>query len=154
MTRHEVKTWPQEWAAVASGQKTGDLRFNDRGYQPGDVLVLLEWAPIFYTQKSPEPIGNGTGRSCERLITHVLPGGKFGLADGYVMLSLAPVPAGYIVAGEKGGVLIGLRLNPHEITVHPTKEAGVAERVECHAAGYTDWRLYAMTEVVATDEAV
>jgi hypothetical protein len=94
-----------------------------------------------------------TDRVCERRITHVLhcgQGGQFGLTHDHVMLSLAPVPAGYIAAGKEGGFLVGLRLNPYQIEVHPTKEAGLVELVECHGEGYTDWRLYAMTEVETT----
>jgi hypothetical protein len=55
--------------------------------------------------------------------------------------------AGYIVAGPEGGRLV----ENWDGEVHPTLDAGLKSLAECHAAGYTDWRLYAMTEVAADD---
>jgi hypothetical protein len=54
--------------------------------------------------------------------------------------------AGYIVAGPEGGRLV----ENWDAEVHPTLDAGLKSLAECHAAGYTDWRLYAMTEVETT----
>jgi hypothetical protein len=54
--------------------------------------------------------------------------------------------AGYIVAGPEGGRLV----ENWDAEVHPTLDAGQESLAECHAAGYTDWRLYAMTEVGTT----
>jgi hypothetical protein len=78
---HELKTWPGYFNAVAEGRKTYELRRDDRGYAVGDLLRLREWTPSGHAY---------TGREVERLVTHVLraaPG--FGLADGFVLLSLA-----------------------------------------------------------------
>lgn len=35
-----------------------------------------------------EAAGAFTGQVCQRTVTHVLPGGQFGIAEGYVALSL------------------------------------------------------------------
>lgn len=51
--------------------------------------------------------------------------------------------AGYIVAGPEAGRLV----QDWDGVVHPTKGSGLGSLAECHAAGYTDWRLYAMIEV-------
>ena len=45
MTRHELKTWPQYFAAVRSGKKRFEIRRNDREFAVGDVLVLREFDP-------------------------------------------------------------------------------------------------------------
>ena len=45
MTVHELKTWPQFFNEIAIGRKTIEVRHNDRGFQVGDTLVLLEWDP-------------------------------------------------------------------------------------------------------------
>lgn len=42
---HELKIWPQYYCRVADGSKTFELRKNDRGFQPGDVVNLREYDP-------------------------------------------------------------------------------------------------------------
>jgi|CXWL01.1.fsa_nt_gi hypothetical protein len=38
---HELKTLPQYWDAVQRGEKTFEVRRDDRGFQKGDVLELV-----------------------------------------------------------------------------------------------------------------
>jgi len=87
MTVHELRCWPEFFAPLLSGEKTAELRYNDRDYQVGDILLLREW----------EPKGEVyTGRECKRVVTHVLHGAGTvgviaplrGLSLKYVMLSL------------------------------------------------------------------
>lgn len=85
MSIHTLKTWPPFWEAVASGVKTVEIRLDDRGFSVGDVLVLREWDVL---------LRDFTGRSCERLVTHVLCGERWGLREKFVALSLAPWPTG------------------------------------------------------------
>jgi hypothetical protein len=42
---HHLKTWPGYFAAVEDGRKTFEIRFNDRNFTVGDVLVLEEFWP-------------------------------------------------------------------------------------------------------------
>jgi hypothetical protein len=42
-TVHQLKTWPSYFQPVWTGEKTFEVRFNDRGYQAGDVLDLREY---------------------------------------------------------------------------------------------------------------
>lgn len=45
MTEHELKIHPQFLSRIASGQKTFEIRKNDRDYQVGDTLILMEYDP-------------------------------------------------------------------------------------------------------------
>ncbi len=43
MAEHELKTWPAMFEAVWRGDKTFEVRLDDRGYQKGDTVTLREW---------------------------------------------------------------------------------------------------------------
>lgn len=40
---HKLKTWPSYFQRVWTGEKTFEVRLDDRGYQKGDGVVLREW---------------------------------------------------------------------------------------------------------------
>ena len=42
---HKLKIWPQYYCRVADGSKTFEVRKNDRGFQPGDIVELREFDP-------------------------------------------------------------------------------------------------------------
>lgn len=46
MTHHILRSWPQFFQAIKRGEKTHDLRHNDRGFQPGDTALLKEFDPV------------------------------------------------------------------------------------------------------------
>ncbi len=50
--RHELKIWPQYYEAVAGGEKTFEVRVNDRNFQRGDEVELRYFDPEF----KPSPI--------------------------------------------------------------------------------------------------
>jgi hypothetical protein len=98
MTTHELKCWPEPFAAVLSGAKRAEVRKADRPYAVGDVLRLREWdnelaADALADGCTPEEAAEFayTGRECRRRITHILQGGQFGIEAGYVVLSLEEV---------------------------------------------------------------
>lgn len=91
---HKLKTWPQYWDAVASGDKTFEVRRDDRGFQKGDEVELLKcsekWRFGDYaidmdivTQKPKHVL--------RKRITYVLTGGQFGIEPGFVVLGLGEV---------------------------------------------------------------
>lgn len=75
-TIHELKTWPEYFQAVWDGQKTFEIRLDDRGFQVGDELCLREYNPDTQTY---------TDRRAYRYISYVMRD-FVGLAPGYVVL--------------------------------------------------------------------
>lgn len=86
---HFLKTWPALFEAVRQGDKTFEIRKDDRHFQKGDLAILLEWDP------TPPANAQGyhyTNREQRFEITYVLRGGQFGLEPGYVALGLGLWP--------------------------------------------------------------
>ncbi|PVM93237.1 hypothetical protein DDF62_01410 [Caulobacter radicis] len=82
MTRHELKTWPQYFAAVRSGKKRFEIRRNDREFKVGDVLVLREFDPEQDVY---------TGQVEERQITFLLSEEDYGVIHGFVAIGFGDV---------------------------------------------------------------
>ncbi|MBX9708147.1 MAG: DUF3850 domain-containing protein [Caulobacteraceae bacterium] len=83
---HSLKTLPAYFDAVWRGDKTFEVRLNDRCFQRHDVVSLERHDPAE---------GQGVSMSFNRIekeITYVLPGGQFGIEPGYVVLGLGPRP--------------------------------------------------------------
>lgn len=84
-TTHRIKVWPQFFRGLSSGDKTFEVRRDDRGYKVGDKLELVEWDP----GKECE-----TGRSLPAEVTWVFRGGSpemdpwRAISDGFVVLGL------------------------------------------------------------------
>ncbi|CZX05907.1 DUF3850 domain-containing protein [Enterobacter hormaechei] len=76
---HNLKIWPEYFAAVRDGLKRAELRWNDREYQAGDILDLCEWDP------NEEAF---TGDFISVTVTHVADLGQW--MPGYVLLSVDP----------------------------------------------------------------
>lgn len=45
MKIHELKSWPKFFAKVITGEKTFEIRLNDRNFETGDFLFLREFDP-------------------------------------------------------------------------------------------------------------
>ncbi|WP_082116271.1 ASCH/PUA domain-containing protein [Hymenobacter terrenus] len=85
---HELKIWPECFAAVKAGSKPFDVRENDQGFQVGDMLLLREFEP-----ESEQY----TGRTLTRWVSYVLQGGGFGIQANWCVLGfseLPPIPTG------------------------------------------------------------
>lgn len=77
---HELKTWPDQWRALARGEKPFEVRKDDRGFEVGDHLILNEF--------DPRPGADQSGRAVDAWITYKLPGGQFGIEEGFCVLGL------------------------------------------------------------------
>lgn len=82
--KHDLKCWPEPFAAIRAGLKQWELRRNDRDYQIGDLLWNREWNP-----ETEEYTGEAAGN----LVTWMLNGPAFGLPEGYCIMSLDRNPA-------------------------------------------------------------
>ena len=87
---HQLKTWPQYWDAVQSGEKTFEVRRDDRGFQKGDILELLRCRKSLLGGYEVEYAGMTTRPAyvVRKRITYVLTGGQFGIEPGFVVLGL------------------------------------------------------------------
>lgn len=79
MKTHTLKIWPKHFEPLMAGLKTCEIRLNDRGYLPGDVLHLREYEPEQRVY---------TGREIKHQITHITDGIDSGVMHGYAVLSL------------------------------------------------------------------
>ena len=107
---HELKCWPEPFAAVKDGSKPFEWRRDDRDYQVGDTLVLREWRPA----------EEYTGQQLTRTVTYIIREG-FGIPEGYCIMGLrslaTPSPV-YVMSKDydalyellcKGGEALGTR---------------------------------------------
>lgn len=78
MKIHDIKCWKEPFEAIESGDKTFEYRFNDRNYEVGDVLHLLEWDHISHEY---------TGNILWKEVSYILKSG-YGLPDGYCIMSI------------------------------------------------------------------
>lgn len=75
---HELKTWPEFFAAVVEGWKPFEIRQNDRGFRVGDLLLLREYLP---DEKK------FSGRECKRRVTYIT---EWEQKPGTVVMALVP----------------------------------------------------------------
>ena len=75
---HELKILSEYFEAVADGRKPFEVRYNDRNYQVGDMLLLREW------DKKNEKYTGGD-RTISKTISYILDDERY-LQRGYVVL--------------------------------------------------------------------
>lgn len=109
---HELKTWPEFFACLLTGEKTFELRKDDRGFRVGHTLWLREWSP-----KSREY----SGRELRYRVTYVLSG--IGLDPGMVVMGIAPLSPPSTPPAQDRAALIE-RLEEVELTLHESTGIG------------------------------
>lgn len=80
---HVLKTHPEPFAAVRARKKWLEIRRHDRDFREGDTLWLEEYDPA---------ADHKSGEVEVRLVTHVLPGGQYGIEPGFCAISMADIP--------------------------------------------------------------
>lgn len=75
-TAHRLKTEPKYFNDTLNGLKDFEVRRNDRDYQAGDLVELVEWTPE-----------GAEGRTLLRRIKYILSDARF-CREGYVVLGL------------------------------------------------------------------
>ena len=76
---HYIKILPEYYRAIERGDKTFEVRFNDRNYQKYDVLHLQEWMN-----------GDYTGREITADVTYILDSPDF-CKEGFVIMAIKMV---------------------------------------------------------------
>lgn len=89
-TLHKLKTDPKVFQKSFDGVKHWEIRKDDRGFETGDKVVLLE------TTRSGEDINDGaslefTGRKVSGSISYILRGPTYGLENGWCIFSLQDI---------------------------------------------------------------
>ena len=79
---HELKTWPEYFNELLSGNKTFEVRKNDRDFKIGDILLLNEYDP---------ENNKYTGRQTGFTISYILNGGNFGIEKEFCVLGIKPI---------------------------------------------------------------
>lgn len=80
MKVHALKCESRYFLAVQSGEKTFEIRKNDRGFEVGDHLVLTETIP-----SDIDPGWRYSGRSLMKTVLYIT---DFAQQDGYVVIAL------------------------------------------------------------------
>lgn len=100
MRTHTLKVDQEYMDALKSGEKTFEVRRDDRGFQKGDRLILARYGQ---NKRDGGSFGymNPEGRvvssyhdgssvdKIERKIKYILTGGQFGIEPGHVVLQLS-----------------------------------------------------------------
>jgi hypothetical protein len=111
--RHQIKCWPEFFDAIQSGVKPFESRENDRDYEVGDTLVLIEFVPhkecggtgriwdngdrcACHCMLGAHPKGRPTGRMLSRVVTYIT---DFNQREGVVVMGLAA----RLAAGSRRG---------------------------------------------------
>ena len=76
---HELKTWPDPFDAILQGRKTFEWRKDDRGFEVGDTLRLLEYEPAE---------GRYTDRVIRAQVTYIARGPRFDIPEGYCVMAI------------------------------------------------------------------
>lgn len=95
---HELKTLPPYFEAAQRGEKTFEVRRDDRGFQRGDRVDLIKYGPCKptggdgYMNEYDDWCAREEGLRLSFRIGWILTGGQFGIEPGYVVFSLEPLP--------------------------------------------------------------
>ena len=73
MTHHHLKTVQPYFGDVKAGNKTFELRKNDRDFKVGDIVTLREYVLGLPGGMSMSEVGHYTGETIDLVITYVLP---------------------------------------------------------------------------------
>jgi len=87
MRTHNLKCWTEFFGAIVSGEKTFEIRNNDRFFKVGDRLILEEYDP---EKKAC------TGRLVSRIVTYIT---TFEQRAGNVVMGLREDPEGQRLGG-------------------------------------------------------
>jgi hypothetical protein len=86
MVVHILKTVMPVWDAIYAGEKTFEVRKNDRFFQKGDLVILRKIDEYGHYVKKL----NHETTDLQFKIGWMLQGGQFGIESGYCVFQLEP----------------------------------------------------------------
>lgn len=86
---HELKTDALVFDAVKRGEKTFEIRKDDRDFVVGDVLILRKTVHSGEEMKQGAPLYY-EGEPLRQRVSYILRGPCYGLAAGWVIMSIEP----------------------------------------------------------------
>lgn len=95
-----LKTDKEVFMQTVAGAKTFEIRFNDRNYSAGDLIMLKETKHTGEEMKDGAPLVY-TGNQCLVSATYILSG--YGLQDGWVIISTKNM--GLFIDDGEGGLI-------------------------------------------------
>lgn len=136
---HDLKTWPVFFGPIDAGQKTFEVRKNDRNFALGDILNLREFEPT---------AGRYTDRTATFRITYILSQKDLpdALQPGYVVLGIDRLRDAASVPGqaqaEVPAELAGERITAKVIDQTPATQTVEDTRGERHTltGDARDWK--------------
>jgi hypothetical protein len=91
MKVHELKTDPEVWEAVDCGEKTFEVRNNDRNFQVGDIIHSRQTAYSGNAMKNEGFPLIYTGDEHLLKITYILHGPFYELSENGVIMSVVKI---------------------------------------------------------------
>ncbi len=82
MKVHKLKIWPEFFIKVKALEKLFEVRYNDRDYKQGDMVVLEEYNPVSQEY---------TGDFIRAEIGYMIDGEYLGITNGFVVFSLSNI---------------------------------------------------------------
>jgi uncharacterized protein YjbK len=79
MKHHYIKIWQEYVSDITNRKKTFEIRFNDRDYQVGDILIMAEYNRF---------MKSFTGYIIQCEVKYIFNNTDFGLKEGFVAMSI------------------------------------------------------------------
>lgn len=86
---HDVKSWGMFYQDIKTGERTSDIRKNDRRYAVGDVMNLKEYDPVTATYTGDSQKVKITYLQCNKSNPCAI--SREALSDDYVVLSIKKI---------------------------------------------------------------
>ena len=91
MKTHSLKCWPEFFEAMLKGEKTFDIRLNDRDFQVGDTVKMREYDP---------DTKEYTGRGMDFNIVYITKGLHGHLGVNVIVMQLEPAIEFVVALGD------------------------------------------------------
>jgi hypothetical protein len=92
MAEHYLKTLAPYWDAIYRGEKTFEVRKNDRLFQCGDIVILSRLPDGYPDQQRYQTPYFQHHENIRKKVGWILHGGQFGIAPDYCVFALEDAP--------------------------------------------------------------